>query len=168
LPRFKPAAPPAPVRPARADVTAPDTDEFIRAAITTGLTEDGASPTLIADLAKREDYVPKCFICESSRHALRDYGKRDKQPAAKEGRGLSEELVKRLKSDADETRRAALRELVAGYIDREYARRDLTAGQKAALQKKLEEMRRAAMGGLRGGQKFCPSCDGACRLGPRL
>ena len=45
--------------------------------------------------------------------------------------------------------------------------RDLPAEQKASLQKKLEEMRKAQARGLPAGQKFCPSCDGACRLAPK-
>ena len=169
LPRFKsaPAAPPAPVR-AEAP-KAPNANEFVHAAVVNGLTEDGAAPALAAELGKRDaDFVPKCFICDSTRSALKEYAKCDKQPAAKEGRGLSEELVKRLQSGTDATRRAALRDLVQRYIDREYARRDLTTEQKTALQTELEKLRKLAMGSLRNGQKFCPSCDGACCIVPKL
>ena len=76
-----------------------------------------------------------------------------------------EELVKRLQSDKDETRRAALREMVQRYVEFEFARRNLPEEQKAALQKQLEEMRKSIA--LPTGQKFCPSCDGACRLAPK-
>jgi hypothetical protein len=146
----------------------PDANVFIHDAIINGLTEDGASLVIVADIAKRDDFVPKCGICEPTRSALKEYAKRDKAAAPKQGRGLSEELLKRLKSDDNSTRRLALRELVQRYIDREYARRELTAEQKTALQSELEMRRKAAMGGLRQGEKFCPSCDGACRLTPKL
>jgi hypothetical protein len=173
LPRFKPApppAPPAPVQPVRPDaVKALNANEFVHAAVVNGLTEDGAAPALAGELGKRDaDFVPKCFICDSTRSALKAYAKCDKQPAAKEGRGLSEELVKRLQSGTDATRRSALRDLVQRYIDREYARRDLTTEQKTSLQTELEKLRKLAMGALRNGQKFCPSCDGACCIVPRV
>jgi hypothetical protein len=32
----------------------------------------------------------------------------------------------------------------------------------------MEGFRKLAMPGLKEGQKFCPSCDGACRLIPKL
>ena len=49
-------------------------------------------------------------------------------------------------------------------LEFEFARRNLTEEQKSALQKKLEDMRKSQASGLPAGQKFCPSCDGACRL----
>lgn len=147
----------------------PDVNEFLSAAITNGLTESGVEPALAADLAKRDDFVGKCFLCSPSRHALQQYGKLKTAPAgATEAKRLPEDLTKRLKSDDNGTRRAALRALVKMFVEAEYARRDLTAEQKTALQAKMEEMRKVMAGALPSGQKFCPSCDGACRLGPKL
>jgi hypothetical protein len=166
LPRFKPTA--APVRPARADAPkSPDPKDFITAALTTGLTEDGIPPAFVAQIAKRDDFIGKCSICGPTQQALLAYGKLDKKPVAKEGKGLTEELVKRLQSDDNETRRAALREMVRRYVEFEFARRDLSEAQKEGLQKKLDEMRKSQASGLPTGQKFCPSCDGACRLAPK-
>jgi hypothetical protein len=157
------------VQPVAANPPKPiETDEFIRDAITNGLLEDGVPTALAGDLGKRDDFIGKCQLCQPAQFAFREHGKLKTVPAAKEGRGLSEELVKRLKSDNNETRRLALRELVHQYIDREYARRDLTTEQKTALQTALEEKRKAQANGLPAGQKFCPSCDGACRLAPKL
>src|SRR5262249_40869127 len=119
-------------------------------------------------LAKNDDFIPKCGICGPTRQALLEYAKRTDTPDARPGKGLSEELVNRLKATDDATRRSALRELMERYSARELARAEWSAEQKAARKKELEEMRKAAMGGLPAGQKFCPSCDGACRLTPKF
>src|SRR5262249_21592363 len=154
--------------PAVNPAKAPDPFEFVFRAVTTGLTEDGVPPALAAELAERDDFVPKCGLCSPTRKALAQYGQLKAPPAAEDSKGLPEELIKRLKSDKKETRQAALRQLVQRYIERHYARTELTAEQKTALQKEMEQMRKDAMGGLAPGQKFCPSCDGACRLTPKL
>jgi hypothetical protein len=145
-----------------APMATPQPKDFLRRAILDGLAEDGVSPALGAALAKNPDFLGKCPICGPTQDALTEYGKLAIQPTAKEGKGLPEELVKRLKSDKTETRHAALRELIQRYIEREYVRLELTAEQRAALHKELERMRNLGMGGLRTGQKYCPSCDGAC------
>jgi hypothetical protein len=147
----------------------PQAGKFLFEAVSVGLAEDGVAPELAQELAKRDgDFVPKCDICGMTRKALYYHAGLEKPTAAKDGKGLPEELVKRLKSDTDATRRLALRELVQRYTERAYARAELTADQRAAMQKELEVMRKQAMPGLREGQKFCPSCDGACRLTPKL
>jgi hypothetical protein len=154
--------------PVRAEAPkAPEPKEFITHAITTGLTDDGVPPALVAEIAKRDDFIGKCSLCGPTQQALIAYGKRDTQPVAKEGKGLTEELVTRLRSDKDETRRAALRELVQRYTEFEYARRNLTAEQKSGLQKQLEELRKQMSGSLPAGQKFCASCDGVCCRAPK-
>ena len=123
----------------------------------------------IEELANREkDFVVKCPICANTRKAFFTHSDLKSAPAAKEDRGLTEDLAKRLKSDADATRRIALRELVQRYIERGYVRGEFTAAERAAVQKELEQWRKDAMPGLREGQKFCLSCDGACRLTPKL
>jgi hypothetical protein len=147
----------------------PDAAKFLFESVRDGLAEDGAPPDLARELAKRDDdFVPKCGICGATHKALFAYGDLKVAPAAKEGRGLSEELTKRLKSNTDEVRRAALRELIQRYIERGYVRAECSAETRAAIQKELEIWRKQAMPGLRAGQKFCPSCDGACRLTPKL
>src|SRR5262245_33722504 len=157
----------APPPPANAPNT-PDAHAFVKQAILNGLAEDGVPPALVRELAERSDFVSKCEICGGTETAFREYAKLNRAPAAKEGKGLPEDLVKRLKSDKTEVRHPALRELVQRYIDWEYARLDLTADQKKAFQQRLEDVRKGAMGNLRDGQKFCPSCDGACRRTPKL
>ena len=146
-------------------VRVPDAGDFISRAVSEGLADDGVPPSPAVALAKHdEDFVKKCSIREPTHNAQAKYAKRTDAPAAKDGKGLPGELVKRLKSDADDTRRAALRELVRRYVEQSYAKLDRSAEQKAALQTKLDELRKAATGGLPAGQKLCPPCDGAaCR-----
>jgi hypothetical protein len=145
----------------------PDTDEFIRKAITDGLTEDGVPLALIADLGKRDDFLGKCRLCQPTHRALAAYGEQKVQPIAKEGKGLPDELVNRLKSDKATVRQPALRELVARYMVCSFAKTDLPTEQKTALQADLERMRKEGVGSLPTSQKFCPSCDGVCRLVPK-
>jgi hypothetical protein len=157
----------SPLVPASAP-KAPEPEEFITHAITTGLTEDGVSTALMGDLGKRPDFLGKCNLCTPTHQAIIAYGKLPTQPVAKPGKGLPADLLKRLKSDNNETRRTALREMVHRYVDREYARRELTTEQKTAFQAKMQQWRKDMSGALPKGQKFCPSCDGACRLAPKL
>jgi hypothetical protein len=158
-------APPAPV------AATPDAGTFVYDSVLTGLTEDGTPPAVVVLLAKQDDFVPKCLLCDQTKKALTEYGKLKDAPAAKQGKGLPEDLAKRLKSDKDETRRTALRELVDRYVTQAYARGELTTAQKTELEKKLLGMRyvpKDPNGGLPNGLRFCPSCDGACRVQPKL
>jgi hypothetical protein len=159
----------SPSRPT-ADLPRPiKADEFLLTSVRDGLAEDGVDPALARALGRRDDdFVPKCTICGMTRKGLLAYGDLKSAPAAEKGKGLPEELAKRLKSDVDATRGLALRELVQRYIERGYVRAEFTPQQRAAVQKELEQWRKDAMPGLREGQKFCPSCDGACRLTPKL
>ena len=50
------------------------------------------------------------------------------------------------------------------YIGLAQGKLDVAVDVSAMLQEDLEKMRKLAMGGLPKGQKFCPSCDGACRI----
>jgi hypothetical protein len=148
-----------------APTTTPTPSDFLRHAILDGLAEDGVPPALAAALAKNPDFVGKCPICSPTHDALAEYGKLAIAPAAKKGMGLRDELVKRLKSEKTEIRHSALRELIQRYVERGYVRLKLIGEQRTALHNQLEEMRKRAMGGLRQGQKYCPSCDGAaCRM----
>jgi hypothetical protein len=153
--------------PRPAPPTKVDAGDFVYRSVLDGLTADAVPPDLARSLAKRDDFVGKCGLCGMTRKALFAHGELKQIPAAKEGKGLTEDLAKRLKSDDDAVRRIALRELVQRYMDWGHAKLDVTAEQKAAVQQELERMRKEAPG-LPAGQKFCPSCDGACRLVPKL
>jgi hypothetical protein len=150
--------------PPRGPAAKVDASRFVYRAVLDGLNADGVPPALAAALAKNDDFIPKCGICGMTRKALFAHGELKAAPIAKEGRELRDDLAKRLKSSDDVVRRDALRELVQRYIDQAHAKLDVSAEHKAALQKELEGMRTLATGGLPKGQKFCPSCDGACRL----
>jgi hypothetical protein len=143
-----------------------DITDFLQRAITDGMTEDGVPPQFAAAIAKHdEDFLGKCVICVPIHDAIIAYGKLKERPKAKAGKGLEEDLVMRLSSEKADVRRAALRELVQRYVEREYVRLELSAEQKKTIQTELENMRKNSVGGLRDGQKFCPSCDGAtCRV----
>ena len=147
---------------------APGATEFLKRAILDGLAEDGVPPALARVLAKNPDFLGKCPICGPTQDALAKYGQLTIQPAAREGKGLPNDLMHRLESAKTEVRHAALRELVQRYIEREYTRLELTAEERAKLHNQFEKMRKSGMHGLRPGQKFCPSCDGATCRTPKL
>jgi hypothetical protein len=161
--RFRPPA--ATPTPPTAAPKPPAAADFIKAAITTGLEEDGVPLSLASDLGKRDDFLGKCKLCQPSQWAIASYADRRIQPVAKEGKGLPEDLAKRLRSDKAEVRQPALRELIGRYMDRAFAKSDLGTEQKTALQTELEQMRKGQADALPRDRKFCPSCDGVCRIG---
>ena len=139
--------------------------EFVYQAVLTGLTEDGVDPGVAGTLAERPDFFAKCSLCNPTHRAFEEYAKHKKADKPKEGKGLSDELAKKLKSNDNDTRRSALRELIAGYIDRGYERNSASAEQRKVLEKELLAMRSVPKAnGDPSGFKFCPSCDGACRI----
>jgi hypothetical protein len=142
--------------------------EFVYRSVLDGLTDDGVSPALARELANSDDFIPKCDLCGMTRKALIAHGELKTAPIAKKGKGLPDDLLKRLQSEKGETRRAALRDLVQRYMDQGHAKLDVSADHQIALQKELEGMRKMGMAGLQQGRKYCPSCDGACRLTPKI
>jgi hypothetical protein len=142
-------------------------EEFLYQAVLDGLTEDGVLPALAGSIAQNPDFFAKCSLYNPTHRAFEEYAKRMSADKPKEGKGLSDDLAKKLKSTDKDIRRAALRELVAGYMDRGYGRTTIAADQKKSLEKALLEMRGVPKAnGDPNGFKFCPSCDGACRLLP--
>ncbi|HSQ57821.1 MAG TPA: hypothetical protein VLM40_19010, partial [Gemmata sp.] len=114
----------------------PDAGKFLFESIRDGLAEDGVPPKLARSLANNEkDFIVKCPICANSQKALSKYGERRDSPIAAKGKGLPADLAKRLNSEVDGTRRAALRDLVQRYIVRGYERAGFTSDERAAMQK---------------------------------
>jgi hypothetical protein len=68
LPRFRPNAPPAAEKP-----EAIKPGEFVYRSVLDGLTEDGFSPTLAAQIAKGPDFLPKCLLCQPTLRAMTEY-----------------------------------------------------------------------------------------------
>lgn len=151
---------------AAADSPTEEAKAFVKKSVLNGLTEDGVSPELAAKLAEENtNFVPKCKICESTQAALREYAARKAVQPPKDGKGLSAEMIAGLQSDKVEVRLTALRNLIERYIEKEFARADLTAEQKARIENELKNMRKEAEANLRPtGRPFCASCDGACRI----
>ncbi|MDB5313781.1 MAG: hypothetical protein JWO38_7983 [Gemmataceae bacterium] len=147
----------------------PTNSDFVRKSVYQGLKEDGVPPALAARLAENPDFVPKCPLCWQTQEALKEYGKLAAVPVPKAGHGLPDDLARRLVSTDSSVRRVALRDLVDRYVERGYTRSGLKAEEKAELEKAVKEMRSVPKNpnaGLPNGLKFCPSCDGACRIRP--
>jgi hypothetical protein len=154
-----------------ADVKVPDAGEFVRAAVYDGLAADGVSPDLARELANNPDFIKGCKLCEVTHTAIAEYANLVKAPAAKPGRGLAEETVKKLRSEKAEVRLPALRDLIIRYMGFAYDRANLPAAQQALLQqgvKSLVLQLKDPDGPLPGNMPFCPSCDGACRKKPAV
>jgi len=152
-----------------AETKAPDAGEFLRAAVYDGLAADGVSPDLARELATNPDFIKGCKICEVTHTALEQYAKLAKAPAAKPGRGLAPETVKKLRSKDSDVRLPALRDLINRYMGFAYDRAGLPAAQRGDLEKQVKGMAlqlKNPAEGLPGGMPFCPSCDGACKQRP--
>ena len=136
--------------------------KFISTSVLDGLKEDGAPREFAMQLSRNPDYVGKCSLCAPTREAFVRYSQLEKQP---EGKGLKEDLRVRLASANAEIRHAALRELVQKYMERGYAKANMSPEERTAMRNKIDEERKRSMGGLPRGQTFCPACDGAsCAL----
>jgi hypothetical protein len=144
---------------------------FVLEAIQDGLRDDAVPPALAAALvAKQGDFVPKCRLCELARQALTEYSKETAPKAPAAVRGLPQDMTRRLKSADDAVRRDALRDLITRYMDRAYLAKTITPEYRAELEKRIQAMAfvpKNPAEGLPGGLKFCPSCDGACRVRPK-
>jgi hypothetical protein len=147
----------------------PKADEFVRAAVYDGLAADGVSPLLAEELARNPDFIKGCGLCEATHKAITEYAKLAKAPAAKPGRGLAQETVKKLRSEDRDVRLAALRDLISRYMGFAYDKANLPAAQRAVLEQRVKAMvlqLKNPEDGLPMGLPFCPSCDGACKKPP--
>jgi hypothetical protein len=142
----------------------PKAIEFVTGAVRDGLTRDGVPRELARQLEASDDFVPRCRLCSAVRRALGEYANLERQPA---GPGLPEELVKRLRDNRKEVRRAALRELVEKYVRQHIEATKLDREEQQALQATLTVLREQMIGLAQAtGFEFCPSCDGACLIAP--
>lgn len=154
-----------------AEVKTPDAAEFVRAAVYDGLAADGVSPDLVRELCHRPDFIKSCKLCNVTHTALAEYAKLPQAPAAKPGRGLAAETVKKLQSDKSEVRLPALRDLISRYVGFAYDRANLPAAQRTVLEQNVKAMvytPKNPDAGLPANMPFCPSCDGACRKPPTV
>lgn len=138
----------------------PDLVGFIVESVTHGLARDNCPQDLVAKLAARDDdFVPKCLLCKATREALFVYSKGCATPP---GAIFDAEKSKKLASNDAAVRRAALRDLISGYIDQGFASSKMSASERTALQKELSAQRELSMGIKSKDIEFCPSCDGVC------
>lgn len=136
--------------------------EFLGDAIVNGLKQDNVPIELVSQLHGRdENFVAKCTICFLVRKSLAFYAGTAKPTGEMK---LSRELVKRLQGTDQIAREEAMRELVDKYIKQAWQKLRLTEDAKRRLDDELQTARKEAAGLMRPGQKFCPSCDGACRI----
>ncbi len=137
-------------------------DVFLMDAMVAGLKADGVDRELAKKLAKQEEnFVPKCGICGMVRKGLFFYSESKEQPASETP--VKPEVVKKLSATDRDVRFAALKDLVQKYISAAMEKTPMTKEAKAQLQEDLERARKEAMGIMSKEQKYCPSCDGACK-----
>jgi hypothetical protein len=144
----------------------PDAADFVWAAVYDGLTADGVEPALAAELAENPDFVKGCKLCAITEQAMKQYSKLPKAPAAKPGRGMSADTVKKLRSKDRDARRESLRDLIGRYTAFAYNQANLTAEQRKVLEGHVKAMAYTPKNpedGLPHGFQFCPSCDGTCK-----
>jgi hypothetical protein len=154
LPYVKALLAAAHVKPVTGDVMA----KFITDAVFTGLKQDGVSRDVARQIGKNPDFLGKCLLCRPTQMAFEDYSRLPIQP---EGKGLKEEMQKRLTSTEAQTRHEALRELVQNYMEQAYAKSKMSDEERQAMRTAIDDQRKAGLGAFPRSQKFCPSCDGA-------
>jgi hypothetical protein len=155
LPYVKALLAAAHVKPVTGDVMA----KFITDAVFTGLKQDGVSRDVARQIGKNPDFLGKCLLCRPTQMAFEDYSRLPIQP---EGKGLKEDMQKRLTSTEAQTRHEALRELVQNYMEQAYAKSKMSDDERQAMRAAIDDQRKAGLGtSFPRGQKFCPSCDGA-------
>lgn len=146
-----------------------DPDEFLRKAVTEGLTEDGADRAFIKEFVadKSSLFVLKCPICEPVRKGFSQYGySTEKQPAPAEGKGIPKDIVDDLKDPARAKQLKAVERLVDRYVSLHYERTKMSADDRKKMQAVLAVRKKEGMGMKQSAYNkdfgdFCPSCNGA-------
>lgn len=165
---------------------------FIFYAVLEGCYEDGIATEDVARILTKDvkatnlyvNFVYACPLCVPTIHALEAYQSRPshfysmKTPATTFGPSLTPELKKQLYSAKSEDQLAVINTLVQGWVSRRIALLQLSEPDRAALQKRLEEMRKKGMSYLKNFEKDpasypvaafstvhqCAVCNGACGL----
>jgi hypothetical protein len=133
---------------------------FLYFAIVQGLAKDGI-PTSVAQSVLKEtkgnNFVPKCKICESTKHAFSTY--------VNHGATYSTDTnpYPDLASDDVALRHNAIKKAIDKYTSSFLTLLNLSTIEMEQLENTLAAMRKQGMTGLNSnfGSKSCPSCDGA-------
>jgi len=132
----------------------------------------------------QEHFVYACPLCHPAFEAFRLYRQREyfygfKARTNTLGSGLPQAVATRLRSQNADERRQAIEELISRWVSQRLELMRLTAAEREALTREMEQGRKQGMGGLKNavlaGQTSqsrtnCPICDGsfgACKLPAR-
>jgi hypothetical protein len=156
------------VRADEQPATVPDFRVFLRDAVFDGLKADAMPPNVAGELLRGENWIGKCQLCTAAKEGFDRYLDNTTRPLPTK---LPKEMIDRLRDPKADIRLRALNELVNRYVEQHYARLQLSKEVRAALQKKMQEERANGMAVKSGdilpnGTTFCPSCNGACLIGP--
>ncbi len=143
----------------------PDMGKFLFMAVLNGLHNDGVDLELAKDIATEKHgsyFVGKCPVCGPVSSAFYAYYK---GASSGWGKGLDEDTMKKLRSKKDKVRHMAFKMLVQKYVQARFANHKMTDAEKQAMRARLKNGRKRGMGVKSGSfGKFCPSCDGACKI----
>lgn len=138
-------------------------NDFLRDAIYYGLQADAAPKEMVDKVLKGKLFVTKCPICRPVEAGLEKHLK--KLPEIKVKRGKEDVVAKMMNADTRESQQTALRDLISEYIEQYYTLLKFTPEARAKMESELQNGRKKGMG-LKSDSfgKFCPSCDGACKI----
>jgi hypothetical protein len=131
-----------------------------------------------------EHFVYACPLCHPAFEAFRLYRQREyfygfKARINTLGPGLNQAVRTRLRSQNADERRKVIEELISRWVSQRLEMMRLTAGEREAITREMEQGRKQGMGGLKNAAQAgqasqsrtnCPICDGsfgACKLPAR-
>lgn len=138
-------------------------NDFLRDAIFYGLQQDAAPKNLVDKALAGNLFVTKCPICRPVQAGMRKH--LTQLPEIMVKRSSDSVVAKFINADTREEQQIALRNLISTYVENYYSVLKFTPEARKKMEYELQAGRKKGMG-LKGDSfgKFCPSCDGACKI----
>jgi hypothetical protein len=139
-------------------------EAFLKKAISEGLQKDKFPLKISADILADKDkfFVPKCPICTPISSAFEAY---NAQKIKVKRTKLDKTWLRQIQSSSREEQHLAFKDLIERYVSEAYIQGQFTEAEKEAMESKLRVGRKKGMTGKTDEfGKFCPSCDGACKI----
>lgn len=139
-------------------------DVFLKTAVLEGLKKDKfplkTSEYILAN--KESFFVPKCPICTPITSAFREF---NAQKTKTKRTKLDKNWLKQINSTQTSEQHLAFRDLIERYVSMAYTQWQFTETEKEIMEGQLRAGRKKGMAGKSDEfGKFCPSCDGACKV----
>lgn len=137
--------------------------KFLEDAVFYGLQKDAAPLELVEKVKKGQLFVPKCPICGPVERGFNKH--KQNLPEIVVKRDKNSVVAKMMNAEGKEKQQMAFRDLIAEYVDQYYTALKFNSEAKQKMQDELANGRKKGMSYKSDSfGKFCPSCDGACKI----